>query len=153
DDVGDAVLVHVAGGHVDAAAVAAAVGPEAPERLRGVLAAEDLDHRLAGRPADDQVGEAVAVEVAGGHADATGPPPEGTEVVQGRVRVGAAEDLDPGRAAGGAGNQVRDAVVVDVADSDADPAAVAAGEGPQAVQFGAGGGVVDRDQWPADGAD
>src|SRR5262249_348183 len=146
----DAVAVEVAGGDVDAAGVADAVGPEAPQQ-GAVLAAEHLDHRRAGRLADDEIGEAVAVEVAGGHADAAGLAREGGEVVQDGVGVEAAEDLDPGR--GGAGNDVGDAVVIDIADGDADAAAVGGGEGREAVQFAAGGGVVDRDQGPAAGAD
>src|SRR5581483_7808975 len=71
-DVGLAVAGHVAGGDEHAAREARGVGVEALEQA-AVPAAEDLDVRPAPRtgPGDDVV-HTVAVDVAGGHADAAG---------------------------------------------------------------------------------
>src|SRR5262249_17030963 len=70
DVVSLAVAVHVAGRHLDAAAEGGVVGVEALEN-GAVLAAERLDVRpAAGAGAGDQVGEAVAVDVADGDEDA-----------------------------------------------------------------------------------
>src|SRR5262249_55611867 len=76
DDVGIAVAVHVAGGHVDAAGERRRVGIETGnlvglpdgERARPV---KDLDIRPAARPnAGDDIGVAVVVNVGSGHMDA-----------------------------------------------------------------------------------
>src|SRR5207253_6051203 len=70
DDVGLAVAVHVARGHGHAAAEERVVGEKRIDH-RPRQAVEDLDVRPAGRArAGDQVGEAVAVDVARGDTGA-----------------------------------------------------------------------------------
>src|SRR5436190_759210 len=72
DNIGKAVAIRVARGHADAAGEVDVVGEEAHEPA-AVLAAEHGHVRSAasvGAAAD--VGEAVAIDVAGGHIDAAG---------------------------------------------------------------------------------
>ena len=79
----------------------------------------------AGAGAGDDVGAAVAVDVAGGDADAAGEAGGVGEEARrsARCRLGAAEDLDMRPAAGaGAGDDVGEAVAVDVAGGDEDAA-------------------------------
>src|SRR5207245_523452 len=72
DHVGEAVAVHVAGRDADAAGEVQVVGEEVVEDGT-VLATEDGDvGPAAGVGADDDVGVAVAVDVAGGHVGAAG---------------------------------------------------------------------------------
>src|SRR5207302_1882187 len=70
NDVGLAVAVHVPGGDEHAAGEFGVVGEKAAEQGQ-VDAAEDLDVRAAAgaRAGNDVIG-AVAIDVAGGHADA-----------------------------------------------------------------------------------
>src|SRR5207253_8948203 len=72
--------------------------------------------------ADDDVGPAVAVDVAGRHVDAVGEVAKGGEVLQQRA-VRAAESEHVGAAAhAGTGDDVGPAVAVDVAAAHADAA-------------------------------
>src|SRR5262249_61086199 len=99
---GAAAAVDAAGRDVDAAGEAGVVGEETLQQ-RAVLAAEDLDVRRDARPgAGDDVGGAVAVDVAGGHEHAAGERPVVGEETPDQGAGEAVEDLDV-RAAGGAG--------------------------------------------------
>src|SRR5205823_8042670 len=93
-------------------------GPEGEEAadLRVGGAVEDLDvGEGAGVGADDDVGHAVAVNVAGRHEDAAAEAGEGEEAADQLAGL-AVEDLDVGRAAlARAGDDIVDAVAVDVA--------------------------------------
>ena len=72
DDVGIAVAVDVAGGHAHAAGESGGIGEEVVDDVI-VGAAEDLDVRpAAGAGPGNDVGLAVAVDVADGHVDAAG---------------------------------------------------------------------------------
>src|SRR5262249_35180680 len=127
DDVRDPVPVHVAGGDPHAAGEIRVVREEARNRVgrpgqRQVRSAPDHGDvgSAAGVGADDHVGVAVAVHVSGRDVAAAGKiRVEGHEVSQ-RGAVLAAEDDDvrPAAGAGGA-DDVREAVVVHVADGHA----------------------------------
>src|SRR5262249_33544344 len=117
DEVGLAVAGDVAGRHADAAGEAGE-GEEAPDLLPR-LAVEDLDvsARRPGARAGDDVGEAVAIGVAGGHAAATREARPVSEKAA-DLRAGhAVEDLDvPARRPGArAGDDVGDAVAREAA--------------------------------------
>src|SRR5262249_13249022 len=135
DDVGLAVAVDVPGRDRDAAGVLGVEGQVALQQA-AVGAGEDLDLAAAALgQADDEVGVAVAVDVPGRDVDAAGVVQRpGRETVE-QGQVGAAEDLDVGAAAGpGAGDDVGDAVAVDVADRHpplAGEARVVGGDPPQ----------------------
>jgi hypothetical protein len=82
DHIRFAVVVHVAGRHLDAAGEGGVVGEEA-QQGGTVAAADDLDVRAAGRPgAGDEVGEAVAVDVAGRDEGAAGEQGGGAALVE-----------------------------------------------------------------------
>src|SRR5262249_9638446 len=111
DDVGPAVAVEVAGRHEHAAAEVRPVGVEAGQFHPGDDA-EDLDVRVGPRPRPgDDVGDAVAVEVAGRHPHPAGEPRVVGHEADERGQVPAAEGLDVRPAADvGAGDDVGEAV-------------------------------------------
>src|SRR5262249_55724389 len=122
DDFVLAVAIDVAGGDVDAASKEGVKGEELGEDSLGA-GVEHLDVRaaqLAG--ARDDVGLAVAVDVAGRHADAAAEVRLVGEVLADDGAVGV-EDADVRAAAGaGAGNDLGLAVAVDVGGGDVDAA-------------------------------
>ncbi len=80
DDIGPAVAVVVGRADADAAAEAAAVGEEVRQQVGRIRAAEDPHVRAAaGAGAGDDVGPAIAVEVARRHVDAAGEAAVGLE--------------------------------------------------------------------------
>src|SRR5262249_27739340 len=116
---------------------------------------DDLDVRVAGRGAGDEVGPAVAVDVAGGHEDAdVEAGPVGEELRhQARVRVGpqrrhrpAVVDLDVRVADARGHDDLLDAVAVDVARRHVDRAVVVreGGERGQDVAVEAGHAHLSR---------
>ena len=76
DDVGMAVVIEIAGGHEDTAAEAGVIGEEAADGAGKLLAGQAVEHtdvRPAARTGSrDDVGRAVAVDIAGRNAE----PPE-----------------------------------------------------------------------------
>ena len=161
DDVCEAVPVVIAGGDPDPAAEVSAVGGGDEEGRpadvveRAETAAVDTGFRIAaGAEAVDDVVIAVAVDVAGGDADAAG---EGwgvgeEEVAQEASGAGVGDDgaeiegAEVGAAAGArAGDDVVAAVAVDIADGDVDTA----GEVAVGLELGDllfGDGVDDDDE-------
>src|SRR5207244_230224 len=114
DDVGLAVAVEVRGRHVDPGSKTGIVSKEAGEPA-AVFAAENADvGTAAGAGAADDVGEAIAVGVAGGHANAAREARiVGEEIVQQRV-AWAAEDRDVRTAARvGSDDDVVAAIAID----------------------------------------
>src|SRR5207248_5459152 len=126
DDVGVAVAVHVAGRDADAAGEMDVAGHEVHQH-RVVFAAEGDDVGAAALVgADDDVGEAVAVEVAGRHVLAAGEARVVGEELADQVAGAAVVDVDVRPAARPGGrDHVRDAVAGHVAHRHAH----AAGEG------------------------
>src|SRR5205085_9261131 len=129
----------VAAADVDAQRHRDREGEEAEQLgLEVVRAAEDGDVRAAaGAGAADDVGEAVAVHVGRGHADAAGEVHVvGEEAGQAGLGVVlAGKDGDVGPAAGvGAADDVREAVVVRVAGRQRHAAGEAHVEGEEAEQ-------------------
>ncbi len=125
DDVGDAVGVHVYGGDSDAVGVFGFRGIQIKRKDRraegGVgEAAEGLDEGgLAGVATDDEVGFAVAIEVARCDGDATFVAGFANfEIVQDRGAV-AAEDFHASAACALADDEVVFAVAIYIADGDA----------------------------------
>ena len=124
DEVAVAVAVHVADGWSGAAAEVRVVDAEEVGDLGEAVAVEDADARaaaLVGR--DDEVGLAVAVDVAGRDVDATGEGRlEGIDRKEHGVR-NTVEDFDVRRPAGaGADDQVGDAIAVEIGGGGADAA-------------------------------
>jgi hypothetical protein len=151
DDLGPLPGRRVGAGDADAARGRGVVSGEAAQE-RSVLAAEDLDlGAAAGVGAGDDVGSAVAVNVAGRHEGAA---PEGGVVGEeaaqrpGEAGAGlAVEDPDfRGHAGSGGGDDVGGAVVVEVGLGDADAAQEGGVVGEELELLGAGDGVEDLDQ-------
>src|SRR5262249_37886761 len=124
DDVGRAVPVHVADRDADATAEVRVVCEERHEQPAAVTA-KHLDVRaatLAG-PGDD-VGTAVAMEVAGGYVPAAAESRGVGEESEQSPPAGSAECPDVRAAAvAGAGDDVGRAVAVDIADRHTHPTA------------------------------
>src|SRR5262249_6627183 len=170
-----AVVVEVAGRHIHAAGETGDKGEEAGQKgaagdlaiglhLAQLAAVDDLDVRAGARAgADHEVGVAVAVDVGHGHADAAAEDRgEGVEAGQ-KGAVPAAEDLDvaAGPSGPGAGDDVGEAVAIDVARRHAHAAAEQVVrrqvEAQRAVgivdEHGRGGAGAGADRDEADGAD
>src|SRR5262249_5884265 len=100
--------------------------------------------------ADDDVGEAIAVDVAGCHV---GPPREadgeGEKVEQRRAVLAVADDDIRPTARSGGGDNVSDAVVVHVAHRYADAAGEVRVVSEEVEKRGAGGGGIDLHVRPA----
>src|SRR5262245_61938307 len=138
-DLGNAVAVDVAGRYADAAGEEAAVVRREHEELiddRMGLAIDGPNRRIAARTgADDDVGEAVAGQIAGRDRDAAGETAQGVEVFeQHRGVIHAGEDLEVVVAAGGAADDVEHAVVVDVAPGHGNAAGEAGESGELVLQ-------------------
>src|SRR5207247_657882 len=128
------------------------IGEEVKE-WRVVRAAEDDDVRSAPRVgADDDVGEAVAIDVAGGDERAPGEVGIIGEELADQLARPAVVDVDVGSAARARrGDDVRDAVAVNVADGHADAAREVRIVGKEVETDGAGRGVKDDDVGSAAG--
>src|SRR5207244_7711043 len=115
NDVAETIAVHVADGGVEPGPRAGVEGEEAGDDLE-IDAAENDDLRpAAGAGAGDEVGRAVAVEVAGGHVDAAAERGGVGEHVADGGEVLAAEDADARPAAGaGAKADVGEAIAVEL---------------------------------------
>src|SRR5205807_2416249 len=124
------------------AAEAGRVGEEALEE-RAIGAAEDFDVRPAASPGPgDDVRLAVAIDVASGDVDPAGEARVVGEEAHEERTVGAAEDLDVRASPGpGAGDDVGDAVAVDVADGHPHAAGEGRIVGHEAELLLSGGGV------------
>ncbi len=145
-NVGLAVAVEIAGRHVHAAGEGRGRGVEAGE-LEAVPAAGDGDLRsTAGIGPHDDIGVAVAIDVAGRHPDTAGQLGGQGLKVHDALEGLAVEDGDFGPTAGaGAADDVGRAVTVDVGDGDADTAGEARGEGNDAGDELAVNRIVDVD--------
>src|SRR5262249_49090617 len=128
---GLAVEVEVGGPDADTAGEAGE-GEETGE-LAAVQTAEDLD-MPTGRPGistDDDIVEAIAVDITRGHVDAAGVAGEGEEAADGPgdLRAGEAGKVlagAAGSAGAGAGDEVGPPVARDIAGRHAPPAPIAA---------------------------
>src|SRR5262249_29207414 len=146
DDVGAAIAIEITGRHAHAAAEGGAEGEEVAEELsRG--SAEDAHLRQAARVgATDDVGPAIAVDVAGGHVRAAREQRREREEVAEHREGLAVEDAHLRRRAGARGaKDVGHTVAADVADGHANTASEARGEGEEATLDQAGGGIIDVD--------
>src|SRR5262249_53605154 len=131
-----------ADGAVEAGEGEETVGQARDAGEQRTVAVEDLDVAVD-RGGDDDLGDAVVVEVGRRHGHAAGETRKGDEAGD-QGAIGAAEDLDVTVDPVGRHDDVGLAVAVDVADGDVD-GALEVGEGEEAANLHAGGAVEDLD--------
>jgi hypothetical protein len=146
DQVGLLIAVGVGDHDPHAAGEGGVVSEEAPQGS-GIHAAVDLDAgRASGAQAGNDIGVAVAVEVPGGHVDAALEGHVGDEEIVQFLTGGAIDNGDTRHAAGaGAGNDVGQAVAIDVASGDVDAVGRGVRVGNEAAEQGAVATAEDLD--------